>query len=88
MSWELEFDRRAIRELKKLSHNAKQEILGYLQSRIATEENPRRFGKELKANLSGLWRYRVGDYRIICKIQDEKLVVLVIAVGHRRDVYG
>ena len=87
MSWELEFDRRAIRELKKLSPNAKQEILGYLESRIATDEDPRRFGKELKANLSGLWRYRVGDYRIICRIIDNKLVVIVIAVGHRRDVY-
>ena len=49
--------------------------------------DPRRFGKALKANLAGLWRYRVGDYRVLCELRDNELVVLVIAVGHRRDVY-
>jgi len=50
-------------------------------------EDPRAFGKPLKADLKGLWRYRVADYRLICSIQDQRLVVLVLKVGHRRDVY-
>lgn len=62
-------------------------MLGYLDQRISGEEDPRRFGKLLKANLVGLWRYRVGDYRIICQIKDGEMIVLVVAVGHRRDIY-
>jgi mRNA interferase RelE/StbE len=62
-------------------------ILRYLRERIANCDDPRRFGKALSHNKADLWRYRVGDYRIICEIQDRKLVVLVIAVGHRREIY-
>lgn len=55
--------------------------------RVAGDANPRRFDKGLKADPSGLWRYQVGDYRILCQIKDRELLVLVVAVGHRRDVY-
>ncbi|MFN7025286.1 MAG: type II toxin-antitoxin system RelE family toxin [Pseudorhizobium sp.] len=59
----------------------------YLEDRLATHENPRELGTALKGDALGLyWRYRVGDYRIICDIQDQRLVVLVIDVGHRREV--
>lgn len=58
-----------------------------IETRIATNEDPRRFGKALKGNLRGLWRYRVGNFRIICRIEDEVLSVLVITIGHRRDIY-
>lgn len=87
MSWGCKFDRRALRELNKLDPQSKQLILSYLQERIETDADPRRFGKGLKANLSGLWRYRVGNYRIICQIVDNELIVLVLAVGHRKTVY-
>ncbi len=88
MSWVYRFDERALKELKKLGEQAQREILTYLDERVAGEEDPRRFGKGLTANLSGLWRYRVTNYRIICQIQDGELLVLVVAVGHRKAVYG
>ncbi len=88
MNWAYRFDERALKELKKLGHPAQREILDYLDSRIAADADPRRFGKGLKADLAGLWRYRVGDYRILCQIKDKELLVLVVAVGHRRNIYG
>jgi len=87
MSWVYRFDERALKELRKLGKQAQRDVLAYLDERIAADNDPRRFGKALKADLAGLWRYRVGDYRILCQIKDEELVVLVVAVGHRRDVY-
>lgn len=87
MSWTYRFDQRALKELKKLGRQAQKEILDFLDERIAGDSDPRRFGKGLKANLAGLWRYRVGDYRILCQIRDSELVVLVVAVGHRKSVY-
>lgn len=87
MSWAYRFDERALKELKKLGKQAQKEILGYLDKRVAANEDPRRFGKALHADLAGLWRYRVGDYRILCQIKDGQLLVLVISVGHRKNVY-
>lgn len=85
--WSVEFDERARKELRSLDAQAQREILRYLRERVATDENPRRFGKALGHDLSGLWRYRVGDYRLICRIEEQVLVVLVVRVGHRREVY-
>jgi mRNA interferase RelE/StbE len=76
-----------LKELKKLGHQAQREILSYLDERVSGDADPRRFGKGLKADLAGLWRYRVGDYRILSQIKDNELLVLVVAVGHRKDVY-
>jgi mRNA interferase RelE/StbE len=76
-----------LKELKKLGHQAQRDILACLDERVAGDADPRRFGKGLKADLAGLWRYRFGDYRILCQIKDRELLVLVVAVGHRRDVY-
>ncbi len=85
--WQVLFDERAAKELKKLAPPVKDMILNFLQKRLETPEDPRRFGKGLVSQFSGLWRYRVEDYRIICQIQDNKLIVLVLKVGHRREVY-
>ncbi len=85
--WRVEFDERAAKELRKLGPVAKKLILTFFAQRIQTREDPRRFGKALASNLAGLWRYRVKDYRIICQIQDERLLVLAVKVGHRREVY-
>ena len=87
MSWAYRFDERALKELRKLDQQAKRDIITYLDERITGDGDPRRFGKGLKADLAGLWRYRVGRYRILCQIKDGELLVLVVAVGHRRDVY-
>ncbi len=87
MIWVYRFDERALKELRKLGKQAQRDIVAYLDERVAGDGDPRRFGKGLKADLAGLWRYRVGDYRILCLIEDHELLVLVVAVGHRRDVY-
>jgi mRNA interferase RelE/StbE len=87
VNWGYRFDARALKEFKKLGKQTQRDILAYLDERVADTEDPRRFGKGLKADLTGLWRYRVGDFRILCQIKDLELIVLVVAVGHRRDVY-
>jgi mRNA interferase RelE/StbE len=73
--------------MRKLGHAARRLVLAYLRKRIATAEDPRRFGHALGGDLKGLWRYRVGDYRIVAQIEDDRLLVLVVTVGHRREVY-
>ena len=87
MAWSVEFDDRARRELRKLDRPTQREILDYLGRRVATDADPRRMGKPLRHAMAGLWRYRVRDYRLICRIEDERLIVLVLAVGHRREIY-
>ncbi len=82
----IEFKERVRKELKKMSPDIRNMILSYLND-IASLENPRSRGRSLTANYSGYWRYRIGDYRIICEIIDAKLVIEVVKVGHRRDIY-
>jgi len=74
--------------MAKLDRSVAAEILRYLRERIATSQDPRRFGEPLRKDLAGFWRYRVGAYRLICDIQDNKMVVLVLRLGHRSKVYG
>ena len=85
--WRVAWDERALKELKKIDKKAQKDIIGYLKTRIATEESPRRFGKALVGNKAGLWRYRIKDYRLICNIEDGNLVVLVLRASHRKNVY-
>jgi mRNA interferase RelE/StbE len=85
--WRIEFDRDAARDLRKLDVQAQRRILSFLRERIASEEDPRRFGHALSRDLKGLWRYRVGDYRIVAAIEDDRFIVLVVTIGHRREVY-
>lgn len=85
--WTVEFDDRARRELRKLAPETQQTILRYLRERVAGSPDPRQLGKPLRMNLAGLWRYRFGDYRLICRLEEFRLIVLVLKVGHRRDVY-
>jgi mRNA interferase RelE/StbE len=85
--WAYSFDERALHELQRLDRQAQKEIVAYLDERIATKEDLRRFGKPLRAQRAGLWRYRVRDYRILCQIKEGALLVLVVSVGHRKNVY-
>jgi mRNA interferase RelE/StbE len=85
--WRVEFERAAVRDLRKLGLQAEQAILQYLRNRIAGSDDPCRFGHALTGDRKGLWRYRVGDYRIVASIEDDRFVVLVVTVGHRRNVY-
>lgn len=87
LTWKIEWDDRARKELRKLDSSIQKEILSYLRLRIMELTNPRVFGQSLTGNKVGLWRYRVGNYRIICKIEDDILVVFVIGVGHRKEIY-
>lgn len=73
-------------ELSKLDNQVKKRIIKYLDE-VEKLDNPRNRGKILKGNLSNLWRYRVGDYRIISSIDDEKIIIVVLKISHRRDVY-
>ena len=83
----IEWDERAIKDAKKLGINASQEIVTYLKKRIAAKGDPRRFSEALVGEKSGLWRYKVRDYRVICRIEDNRLIVLVLALGQRKEVY-
>jgi len=88
MAWRIEFAPAADKELGKLDRAVAQRIIRFLRERIAPLEDPRSLGQALKGSrLGDLWKYRVGDQRIICDIDDGVLVVLVLKVGHRSDVY-
>ena len=87
MIWKVRWRESARKELRKLDKTAQQQILSYLRKSIATNKDPRRFGKALKSRLKGLWRYRIRDFRLVCRIEEERLTVLVIVVGHRKEVY-
>ena len=87
MGWTIEYDPWAIRDLNKLNRSIRSEVFHYMQERIARADSPRNFGKALRHEKFGLWRYRVRDFRVICELQDARQVVLVVGVGHRRDVY-
>ena len=87
MAWTIEYDPRALKDLKKLDRTIQREILDYMDERVAKAQDPPDCGKPLRASRFGLWRYRVRDYRIICELQEKRLVVLVVAVGHRSTIY-
>ena len=78
---------RAVKELKKLDKHTAALIVGWIEKNLVGCENPRIHGKALMANRTGQWRYRIGDYRIICEIEDEKITILVLEIGHRRNIY-
>lgn len=86
-TWRIKITRTAERQITKLDRQTQKAILRFLVERLSPADNPRQWGRALQGEKRGLWRYRVGDYRLICHIQDEKITVLVLEVGHRKDVY-
>ncbi|MEW6353026.1 MAG: type II toxin-antitoxin system RelE/ParE family toxin [Pseudomonadota bacterium] len=87
MAWTIEFDPRTEKDLRRIGRQEARRIRDYLQNRVAVLDDPRQLGKPLKGQFTELWRYRVGDYRLICELRNAALVVLVIRIGHRREVY-
>jgi len=87
LAWTIRFSDNAKRELQKLDKPLQRRITSFLTNRIQNTLNPRSTGKALQGQLAGYWRYRVGDYRIICQIKDDELLILVIEIGHRKEVY-
>lgn len=85
--WRVEFNGSAAKEFRKLGTAEKRRILKYLRERVAESDDPRALGIALTGDFVGLWRYRVGDYRLIASIEDSRLVVLVVRIGHRREIY-
>ena len=88
MIWQIRFQKSALKELRKLSSPLQDDILRYLRERIATNEDPRRFGKPLSYDKHGLWRYRIQNARVICRFYEDELLVLVIKIGYRKDIYN
>ena len=88
MAWKIEFDRAAVRELDKLDRQTTRRILAFLHGRVAALDDPRRLGEALKGSTLGeFWKYRVGDYRVIARIEDSAVRVIVVRVGSRDKVY-
>lgn len=87
MSWTYSFTEAARKEFLKLDRQAQKQILRYFDSRLAGSGSPQRFGKALRGDLAGVWRYRIGDYRVLCQIRDGELLILIVSVGHRKNVY-
>ncbi|MBR2411066.1 MAG: type II toxin-antitoxin system RelE/ParE family toxin [Clostridia bacterium] len=88
MKYRVEFTETALKDLKKMDRHTASLILGWIRKNLEGCENPRLHGKALTANKSGQWRYRIGDYRVLAEIQDEKITILVLTVGHRREIYN
>ncbi len=86
--YHVEFSKEALKQLKKMDVANASLILGWIRKNLENCDNPRIHGKGLTANRSGQWRYRVGDYRIIAEILDDKVIILVLNIGHRRDIYN
>lgn len=88
MVWRIEFDPRALDELKRLDKTVQVRIIKTIRERMAPLENPRVLGQALRGEeLGRYWKYRIGDYHLICDIQDETVLILVLCVGHRKEVY-
>ncbi len=88
MAWKVELSAQAVRELDKLDAQHSRRILTFLHERVAALDNPRSIGQALRGSRLGeFWKYRVGEFRLICKIEDDRVVLLVLRIGHRREIY-
>lgn len=87
MKYKVEYTAQAVKQLKKLDKHTTALIYGWIDKNLVDCENPRLHGKGLTANRSGQWRYRIGDYRLIAEIQDEKITILLLNIGHRKEIY-
>ncbi len=87
MKYKVIFTEKAKKELKKLDKYTAALIIGWIEKNIQNCENPRIHGKGLVGNKSGQWRYRIGNYRLLCEIKDTEVIILVLEVGHRKNIY-
>ena len=88
MKYKVMFTKKALKQLKKIDRQIAALILGWIEKNLNNCQNPRIYGKNLIGNKSDKWRYRIGSYRILCKIEDKKLIILVLEVGHRKNIYN
>ena len=87
MKYKVVFENKAEKSLKKIDHSHRKIILSWIKTNLVNCENPRQYGKALSGDKKGYWRYRVGAYRIISRIDDDKLIIIMINISHRKDVY-
>ncbi|MCL2322824.1 MAG: type II toxin-antitoxin system RelE/ParE family toxin [Oscillospiraceae bacterium] len=87
MKYKVIVEQQALKQLKKLDKFQQAIIVGWIRKNLEGCDNPRIYGRSLTANLSGKWRYRIGDYRIIANISDCKVIIYVLEIGHRKDIY-
>lgn len=88
MTYRILFSERFNKAFSKLDHYTQKMILSWIHKHIENTDDPRSTGKALTSNLKGMWRYRIGDYRLLCDIQDEKLIIYALTIGHRKDIYN
>lgn len=87
MSYKVEYSKNAQKQIRKMDQYTKVLLMNWITKNLVDCDDPREHGKQLKGNLKNQWRYRVGNYRILCEIEDERLIILVINVGHRKEIY-
>lgn len=87
MMWRVEYSERAMKQLRKLDPPVRNLILSWINKNLVDTDNPRSKGKALTENLSGRWRYRIGDYRVLARISESTITILVLDVGHRSEIY-
>ena len=85
--YKVEYTPKAIKQLQKTDKHTRKLIYAWIDKNLQNSEDPRLYGKGLTADRSGQWRYRVGDYRVLANIQDETIVILILEIGHRKDIY-
>lgn len=87
MTWKINWSNEAIKQLRKLDKSLQNKIIDYLNNRILTTQHPHDFGKSLRHDKHGLWRYRIENIRIICHIRENEALILILGVGHRKNIY-
>ncbi len=87
MIYELKYEAKAVKQIKKLDSATRKLIKSWIEKNLLNTDNPRQHGKGLTGSLSQYWRYRVGDYRILAEINDTEIVIIIVEVGHRREIY-
>jgi mRNA interferase RelE/StbE len=87
MQWMVRLSETGLKTLEKINKPEQLRIRQFIKDNLANLDNPRSMGKALQGNLKGLWRYRVGNYRLVCQIYNSELMVMVLEIGHRKDIY-
>lgn len=87
MSYSVRYDEKALKQLKKMDRSVQKLITSWIEKNLIDTENPRLHGKGLSGDKSGYWRYRVGDYRILADIRDDEIIIIIVEIGHRREIY-
>lgn len=87
MNWTIKLSAKALKQLGKINKPEREQAWRFIKETLPTIEKPKSTGKALQGSLKGFWRYRVGNYRLICQIEDTALIILVLEIGHRKDIY-